>query len=77
VKPSLRAKGVATEEVSMNGADDQAARLRRQRLIERLNVKENELSKPQGERPQLSNKELEIEMERQRNLSRRGFSQII
>ena len=61
----------------MNGADDQAARLRRQRLIERLNVKENELSKPQGERPQLSNKELEIEMERQRNLSRRGFSQII
>ena len=62
----------------MNGPDVQAAaRLRRQRLIERLNAKDNELSKPQGERPRLSNKELEIEMERQRNLSRRGFSQII
>ena len=58
----------------MNGLDEQdAACLRRQRLIERLNAKENELSKPQGERPQLSNKELEIEMERQRNLSRRDF----
>jgi hypothetical protein len=74
----LRVKDVATEEVSMNGPDDQAAaRLRRQRLIERLNTKENELSKSQGERPRLSNKELEIEMERQRNLSRRGFPQII
>jgi hypothetical protein len=62
----------------MNGPDDQAtARLRRQRLIERLNTKENELSKSQGERPQISNKELEIEMERQRNLSRRESSQII
>jgi hypothetical protein len=78
VKPSLRAQDVATEEVSMNGPDDQAAaRLRRQRLIERLNAKENELSKSQGERLQLSNKEFEIEMERQRNPSRRGFSQII
>ena len=64
----------------MNGPDDQdAARLMRRRLIERLNAKEAELSKSQRERPQLSEKELEteIEKERQRNLSRRGFSQII
>jgi hypothetical protein len=51
----------------------------RRRLIERLNAKEAELSKSQGERPQLSKKELEteMEMERQRSLSRRGFSQML
>jgi len=60
-------------------ADRNAARLRRQRLIEVLNAKEAELPKPAGRRSQLSESELafEIEKERQRNLSRIGFSQII
>ncbi len=61
MKPSLRAKEGATEEVSMNGPDDQAAARLRRRLIERLNTKENERSKSQGERPQHSNQELQIE----------------
>ena len=62
-------------------ASRDAARLRRRRLIEALNAKEAELSRPERGRSQLSESELafeiEIEMERQRNLSRRGFSQII
>jgi hypothetical protein len=59
----------------MNGSDTR----QRRRLIERLNAKEAELSKSQGKRPQLSKKELETEteMERQRSLSRRGFSQML
>ena len=64
----------------MNGLDDQdAGRQRRRRLIERLHAKEAELSKSQGERPRLSEEELEteVEKERQRNLSRGGFSQIV
>ncbi len=39
MKPSLRAKEGATEEVSMNGPDDQAAARLGWRLIERLNTK--------------------------------------
>ena len=60
-------------------ADRNAARLRRQRLIEVLNAKEAELPKPAGRRSRLSESELafEIEKERQRNFSRIGFSQII
>ena len=63
----------------MGGSDEQdAARRRRQRLIERLNAKEAELAGSQAERSQLSEKELEveIEMERLRNFSRIGFPQI-
>lgn len=58
-------------------ADRNAARLRRQRLIEILNAKEAELPKPASRRSQLSESELafEIEKERQRNFSRIGFSQ--
>jgi hypothetical protein len=60
----------------MHGSDTSQ---RRRRLIEHLNAKEAELSKSQGERPQLSKKELETETEkeRQRSLSRRGFSQML
>lgn len=59
--------------------DRNAARLRRQRLIEALNAKEAELSGPEGGRSQLSDREraVEIEKERWRNYSRRGFGQII
>ena len=39
----------------MNGSDTR----QRRRLIERLNAKEAELSKSQGEKPQPSKKELE------------------
>lgn len=56
-----------------------AARLRRQRLIEALNAKEAELPKAEGGRPQLSDQQraAEIEMERWRNYSRRGFGQTL
>jgi hypothetical protein len=63
----------------VSGSDEQdAARRRRQRLIERLNAKEAELSGLRAERLQLSEKELEaeIEKERLRNFSRTGFPQI-
>ena len=63
----------------MGGSDEQdAARRRRQRLIERLNQKESELSGSHPGRAQLSEEELEaeIEKERQRNFSRIGFPQI-
>jgi hypothetical protein len=63
----------------VSGSDEQdAARRRRQRLIERLNAKEAELSGSRAERLQLSEKvlEAEIERERQRNFSRMGFPQI-
>ena len=63
----------------MGSSDEQdAARRRRQRLIERLNAKEAELSGSRAQRSQLSEKELEaeIEMERLRNFSRIGFPQI-
>ncbi len=71
---------VTVREASMGGSDKRdTARRERQRLIERLNAKEAELRKPRVERARLSEKglELEIEIERQRNFSRRGFSQII
>jgi hypothetical protein len=47
-------------------------------LIERLNAKEAELSGSRAQRSQLSEKELEaeIEKERLRNFSRIGFPQI-
>jgi hypothetical protein len=56
----------------------EAARRRRQRLIERLNEKEAELSKSLVVGSQLSEEQLEaeIEKERQRNFSRRGFPYI-
>jgi len=55
-----------------------AAFFERERLIERLNAKEAELSGSRAERLQLSEKELEaeIEKERLRNFSRVGFPQI-
>jgi len=54
------------------------ARSRRQRMIERLNEKESELSGSRAGRPQLSEEELEAETEKegQLNLSRMGFPQI-
>jgi hypothetical protein len=45
-------------------------------LIERLNEKESELSGSRPRGSQLSEEELEIEKERERNLSRRGFPQV-
>ena len=45
------------------------ARLRRRPLIERLNAKEAELSEPRAGRPQLSEGQLEAEIERQRMLN--------
>jgi hypothetical protein len=63
----------------VGSSDEQdAARRRRQRLIERLNAKEAELSGSRAERSQLSEKELEaeIEKERLRSFSRIGFPQI-
>ena len=68
------------KEVSVGGSDERdAARRRRQRLIERLNAKEAELSESRARRSQLSEEELEVEIEkeRQRNFSRMGFGQII
>ena len=62
----------------MGGSDERdAARRRRQRLIERLNEKESQLSGSPAGGSQLSEKELEaeIEKERQRNFLRAGFSQ--
>ena len=64
----------------MGGSDEQdAARSRRQRLIERLNEKEAELSRLRTGRSQLFEEELEdeIEKERQHNYSRSGFSQML
>ena len=60
----------------MSGSDDRDTRLtRRQRLIESLNAKEAELSESQGGRSSRpSEGETEVEKERQRNLSRRGFA---
>ena len=61
----------------MGGSEERdAARRRRQRLIERLNEKESELSGSRPRGSQLSEEELEIEKERERNLSRRGFPQV-
>jgi hypothetical protein len=63
------------------GASDEreAARRRRQRLIERLNAKESELSGSRAGRSRLSEEELEVEIEkeRQRSLLRIGFPPII
>ena len=70
---------IVAKEVSMEGSDGRdGARRRRQRLIERLNEKESELSGAQSARSRLSAEELEaeIEKERQRNFLRAGFSQI-
>ena len=59
----------------MSDAEERARKERRRRLIERLNEKEAELPKSRGERSQLSEEQLdaEIEMERLRNFSRQGF----
>jgi hypothetical protein len=77
---SFRARDDAGwKETMMSGSEDQnTALLRRQRLIERLNAREAELSASQGIQPQLSEKELkaQIEKERQRNYLHMGFSQI-
>ena len=62
----------------MGGSDGRdTVRRERQRVIERLNAMEAELPRPRTERSQLSDKELgiEIEKERQHNYSRRGFGQ--
>jgi hypothetical protein len=61
----------------MNGSDAQDTRQRRRRLIERLNAKEAELSESQDEQSRLSEREIELEKEKQRNYSRRGFSQML
>ena len=54
----------------MSESDDRdAARLRRQRLIERLNAREAELSESPGRQPQLSEEQLEAETEKQRTLN--------
>jgi hypothetical protein len=57
--------------------DRNEARLKRQRLIETLNAKEAELSESEGGRSQLSDREREVEIEKERwhNSSRRGFGQ--
>jgi hypothetical protein len=71
--------GTVGKEVSVGGSDEQdAARRRRQRFIERLNAKEAELSESRDRSSQLSSEELEaeIEKEKQHNFSRRGFSQM-
>lgn len=67
----------------VDGHGDEEARLRRERrraLIERLNANDEYLHKLEGRRRdagQLSEEELaqEIELERERNLSRLGFGQ--
>ena len=54
----------------MSESDDRdAARLRRKRLIERLNAREAELSQSPGGQPQLSEEQLEAEVEKQRTLN--------
>ena len=60
----------------MSDSEELARKERRRRLIERLNEKEKLLGPPgQGRPDQMSEEELavEIEKERQRNLSRQGF----
>ena len=73
----FRARDAASQkEISVSASDDRdAARRRRQQLIERLNSREAELSDSRGERPQLSEEELKAEIERQRtlNLMRANF----
>jgi hypothetical protein len=73
----FRARDAASQkEISVSASDDRdAARRRRQQLIERLNAREAELSDSRGERPQLSEEELKAEIERQRtlNLMRANF----
>jgi hypothetical protein len=67
----------AEKEVPVSHPDQrEAARLRRERLIERLNAKEAELSGSRTEDSGLPEQEFELEKERQRNLSRRGFPYI-
>ncbi len=63
----------------MGGSEERdVARRSRQRLIERLNQKEAELSGSQAGRAQLSEEELEVEIEKERlrRFSRVGFPQI-
>ncbi len=63
----------------MSDSEELAKKERRRRLIERLDEKEKLLGPPgQGSPAQMSEEELaaEIEKERQRNFSRRGFSQM-
>ena len=60
----------------MSDSEELARKERRRRLIERLNEKEKLLGPhTQGRPAQMSEEELaaEIEKERQRNFSRRGF----
>jgi len=49
--------------------DRERARLRRRRPIERLNAKEAELSESRPARSQLSEEELQVEIDRQRTLN--------
>ena len=54
----------------MSESDDRdAARRKRQRLIERLNARETELSESPGGLPQLSEEQLKAEVEKQRTLN--------
>ena len=59
----------------MSDVEELARKERRRRLIERLNEKEAELATSPRVGSQLSEEQLdaEIEKERQRNLSRQGF----
>ena len=66
-------------EFSMSDSEELASKERRRRLIERLNEKEKVLETHSSSREeQISEGErtVEIEKERQRNFSRRGFSQM-
>jgi hypothetical protein len=61
----------------MSDFEELARKERRRRLIERLNAKERLLGSPRPERrAQMSEEELEAEVERQRtlNAARRGFT---
>jgi hypothetical protein len=63
--------------MSVSEAGD-TVRLKRQRLIERLNTREAELAASQGGHPTLSKESLkdQIEKERQCNYVRMGFAQM-
>jgi uncharacterized membrane protein YgcG len=62
----------------MSDSEELARKERRRRLIERLDEKEKLLGSPESltRRGQMSEEELETEIERERNYSRRGFPQI-
>jgi hypothetical protein len=61
----------------MSNSEELARQERRRQLIERLNKTEEmfDLART-ARRPQMTEEELEIELEREHNYSRRGFGQI-